>query len=170
MLLQNSTMLPLLTYVFLMLPYQMGPQIPRSASLCHHSRARGQLEEAKGRLTSKAGAAVGTLSSGTVYILMGNHVRGLAETHCSIAQERREGRSLSRIIRSCQRGAWVAQSVKHLTAAQVTIAQFVSSSPTSGSALTAQSLEPASDSVSPSLYAPPLFAFSLPLSLALKNK
>ena len=48
-------------------------------------------------------------------------------------------------------GAWVAQSVKHPTSAQVTISQFVSSSPALDSVLTAQSLEPVSDSVSPSL-------------------
>ena len=51
-------------------------------------------------------------------------------------------------------GAWVAQSVECPTLAQVMISQFVSSSPTSGSVLTAQSLEPASDPVSPSLSAP----------------
>ena len=45
------------------------------------------------------------------------------------------------------RGAWVAQSVKGLTSAQVMISQFVSLSPASGSVLTAQSLEPALDSV-----------------------
>ena len=38
-------------------------------------------------------------------------------------------------------GAWVAQSVKHLTLAQVMISWLVSSSPTSGSVLTARSLE-----------------------------
>ena len=48
-------------------------------------------------------------------------------------------------------GAWVAQSVKRPTSAQVTISQSVSSSPASGSVLIAQSLEPVSDSVSPSL-------------------
>ena len=48
---------------------------------------------------------------------------------------------------------WVAQSVNRLTLAQVMISQFMGSSPTSGSVLTAQSLEPASDSVSPSLSA-----------------
>ena len=64
-----------------------------------------------------------------------------------------------------QRGAWVAQSVKRLTSAPVTISRFVGSSPTSGSVLTAQRLEPASDSVSPSLSAPPL----LTLCLSLKN-
>ena len=61
-------------------------------------------------------------------------------------------------------GAWVAQSVKCLTLAQVTISQSVSSSPASGSGLTAQSLEPASDSVSPSLSVPPLLSLSLSLS------
>ena len=65
-----------------------------------------------------------------------------------------------------KRGAWVAQSVKRPTSAQVMISRFVGSSPTSGSVLTAQSLEPVSDSVSPSLSAPP----PLVLSLRLKNK
>ena len=37
----------------------------------------------------------------------------------------------------------MAQSVKHLTSAQVMILQSVSSSPVSGSVLTAQSLKPA---------------------------
>ena len=49
------------------------------------------------------------------------------------------------------RGAWVAQSVKRLASAQVMISQSVSSSPTSGFVLTAQSLEPASDCVPLSL-------------------
>ena len=44
----------------------------------------------------------------------------------------------------------MAQLVKYLTSAQVMITQFMGSSPASGSVLTAQSLEPASDSVSPS--------------------
>ena len=58
-------------------------------------------------------------------------------------------------------GTWVAQLVKRPTSAQVMILQFVGSSPVSGSVLTAQSLEPASDSVSPSLSAPPLLALCL---------
>ena len=45
------------------------------------------------------------------------------------------------------RGAWVAQSVKRPTSAHVMISRFVSLSPMSGSVLTAQSLEPALDSV-----------------------
>ena len=39
------------------------------------------------------------------------------------------------------RGTWVAELVKRPTPAQVTISQFVSSSPPLGSVLTAQSLE-----------------------------
>ena len=79
---------------------------------------------------------------------------------------------------SCQEvengGVWVAQLVGRPTSAQVTILQFVGSSPALGSVLTAQSLEPASDSVSPSI-SPPLthslsFSLSLSLSLSLKNK
>ena len=64
------------------------------------------------------------------------------------------------------RGAWVAQSVERPASSQVMISRSVSSSPASGSVLTAQSLEPASCSVSPSLCPSP--AHVLPLSL--KNK
>ena len=65
------------------------------------------------------------------------------------------------------RGAWVAQSVKHPTSAQVMTSWSVGSSPTSGSVLTAQSLESASHSVSLC----PSSAHSVSLSLsALKNK
>ena len=63
-----------------------------------------------------------------------------------------------------KRGTWVAQSVKRQTWAQVIISQFVSSSPMSGSVLTAQNLEPALDSVSPSLSAPSLLTLCLSLS------
>ena len=62
----------------------------------------------------------------------------------------------------------MAQSVKCPTSAQVMILWFTGSSPMSGSVLTAQSLEPVSDSVSPSLSArPPLV---LCLSLLKMNK
>ena len=47
---------------------------------------------------------------------------------------------------------------------QVTISRSVSSSPASDSGLMARSLEPVSDSVSPSLSAPPLFMLCLSLS------
>ena len=55
----------------------------------------------------------------------------------------------------------MAQSVKRPTSAQVMISPCVSSSPASGSVLTAQSLEPVSDSVSPSLCPSPAHALSL---------
>ena len=55
----------------------------------------------------------------------------------------------------------MAQSVGHPTSAQVMISQFVGLSPTSGSVLTAWSLEPASDSAPPSLSAPPLLALHI---------
>ena len=61
----------------------------------------------------------------------------------------------------------MAQSVKHVTSAQVMISQLASSSPASGSVLTARSLEePVLGSGSPSLSlsAPP------PLVLSLKTK
>ena len=57
----------------------------------------------------------------------------------------------------------MAQSVKGPTLAQVMISQFVGSSPALGSVLTAQSLEPAWDSVSPSLSAPTLLTLFLSL-------
>ena len=58
----------------------------------------------------------------------------------------------------------MAQSVKCLTLAQVTISRLVGSKPVLGSVLTAQNLEPASDSVSPSLSAPSLLVHVLSLS------
>ena len=64
----------------------------------------------------------------------------------------------------------MAQSVKHPTLAQVMISWSVSSRPASGSVLTAQSLEPAVDSVSPSLSAPPLLMLlSLSVSKIIKH-
>ena len=69
------------------------------------------------------------------------------------------------VVKSCsrlksKRGTWVAQLVNCLTSAQVMISEFVGSNPTSGSALTSQSLEPASDSVSLSLSVlPPLVLY-----------
>ena len=62
------------------------------------------------------------------------------------------------------RGAGVARLVKHLTSAQVMISGSMSSSLASGSVLTAQSLEPASDSVSPSLTVPRPRSHSVSLS------
>ena len=65
-------------------------------------------------------------------------------------------------------GTWLAQSVKHPTSAQVMMSGLEGSSLASGSVLTAQSLEPASDSVSPPLSSPPLHSHSV--SLSFKNK
>ena len=66
------------------------------------------------------------------------------------------------------RGAWVAQSVKHLTSAQVTISRFMSSSPASGSLLSPQS---ASDPLSvPFSLCPSPCLHTHPLSSFLKNK
>ena len=58
----------------------------------------------------------------------------------------------------------MAQSLKRPTSVQVTISRSVSLSPASGSGLTAQILEPVSDSVSPSLSGPPPFMLCLSLS------
>ena len=63
----------------------------------------------------------------------------------------------------------MAQLVKCPTLAQVVISLLVSSSPALGSVQTAQSLEPASDSVSPCLSAPPPLMLCLSLSLSKIN-
>ena len=75
---------------------------------------------------------------------------------------------LSKLLKTKNRGAWRAQSVKHPTSAQVMISRLVGSSPASGSMLTARGLEPALDSVSPSLSDPP--PLMLCLSLSRTNK
>ena len=66
--------------------------------------------------------------------------------------------------------ARVAQSVERPTLAQVVISHSVSLSHASGSVLTARSLEPALDSVSPSLPLPCSHTHTLTLSLSLVNK
>ena len=70
------------------------------------------------------------------------------------------------------RGCWVTQSAECPTSAQVMISRFVGSSPALGSVLTARSLEPALDSASPSLSAPPPLVLGLSVSQkeTLKNK
>ena len=68
------------------------------------------------------------------------------------------------LLKLLLRGTLVAQSVKRPTSAQVMILWSVSLSPASGSVRTAQSMEPALDSVSPSLSAPPPLALCLCLS------
>ena len=74
------------------------------------------------------------------------------------------------VVSISQFSDWVAQSVKRLTLAQVMISQFAGWNPAWGSALTARSLESASDAVSPCLSAPPLLTLCVSLSLSLKNK
>ena len=66
----------------------------------------------------------------------------------------------------------MVQWVERPTLAQVMILWFVGLSPAWGSVLTAQSLEPASDSVSPSLtlFLPHLHSVSLSLSIINKYK
>ena len=64
----------------------------------------------------------------------------------------------------------MAQSVMHPTLAQVMVLWFVSSGSASGSVLTAQSLDPISDSVSPSLSVPPPLSLCLAVSLSKINK
>ena len=66
------------------------------------------------------------------------------------------------------RGTWKVQLVEDLTLAQVMISWFVGLGHASGSVLTDWSLEPASNSMSPSLSAPP--PPSLMRLLSLKNK
>ena len=79
--------------------------------------------------------------------------------------KREKGEGLNSIENVNKGGAWVGQSVERLTSAQVMISRFVSSNLASGSVLTAQSLDPVSDSVSPSLPDPPPS-----VSLCFKNK
>ena len=69
-------------------------------------------------------------------------------------------------FKNWMRGAWVAHKVERLTSAQAMISWFVSSSPVLRSVMTAQSLQPASDSVFPSLSSPPQLVLYFPF----KNK
>ena len=64
----------------------------------------------------------------------------------------------------------MAQSVERPTSAQVMTSPSVGSSPVSGSVLTARGLEPASDSVSPSLSAPPPTHILSLLKINIKKK
>ena len=68
-----------------------------------------------------------------------------------------------------RRGAWMARSVKCPTSAQVTISRFMGLSPVSSSVLTARSLRPALDSVSPSLSLSLSLCSSLVLSPSLSK-
>ena len=68
------------------------------------------------------------------------------------------------------RSTWMVQLVKGPASAQVMISPFLSSMHTSRPMLTAQSLEPVSESVSPSLSVPPLLMLCLYLSKININK
>ena len=70
------------------------------------------------------------------------------------------------LSKKCYRGTWLAQAVEHETLGL----GVVSLSPTSGSVLTAQSLEPASDSVSSPVSAPPMLMLCPSLGLSVINK
>ena len=69
----------------------------------------------------------------------------------------------SALFKRAIRGAWVAQSVGRPTSARVTISRSVSSSPASGSGLTAQPGACFGFCVSLSLCPSPACALSLPL-------
>ena len=81
-----------------------------------------------------------------------------------------EGALSERFYKNKRWGVWVAQLVKCPTSARVMISGFTGSSLTSVSVPTAQSLEPASYSLSPSPSTPPSLVLSLSLSLSLKTK
>ena len=66
-------------------------------------------------------------------------------------------------------GTWVVQSVKRPILAQVMISWFMGLGSMSGSVLTAQSLEPALESVSPSLPAPPPPVLGLSFSVSVSK-
>ena len=89
----------------------------------------------------------------------GDHVSPEGDTRCEADQVSERG-TLAKLKQQgfvktgSYRGTWVAQSVERPTSAHVMISRSVSSSPTSCSVLTAQSLGPALDSVSPSLTLP----------------
>ena len=85
-----------------------------------------------------------------LFILFQMHTEGLL----SIKIWTFKGKKVIKIAISW--GIWEAQLLEHLTSAQVIISWFMGLSPVLDSVLTAQSLEPAKDSVSPSLSAPPL--------------
>ena len=89
----------------------------------------------------------------------------LALDHCG--SEQTEDREAAGSSRKISWSASVAQSVERPTSTQVMISWFGSSSPVSGSVLTARSLEPASVSVSLSLSLSLPLPHSLSLSLSL---
>ena len=88
----------------------------------------------------------------------------LQGTPASTSHHPASGQARLSFATKCVWGAWGARLVERPTSAQVMNSRFVSSSPTLGSVLTAQSPEPASDSVSLSPSAPAPRVLSLSLS------
>ena len=82
-------------------------------------------------------------------------LQGRGETAVSPRTEKQHGDG---------RLGWGALGVERPTSAQLMVSRPVSLSPAWGSVLTARSLEPASDSVSPFFSAPPPLMLSLSLS------
>ena len=81
---------------------------------------------------------------------------------CFVLSTHTRQRTLDVSFKTCVLwGTWVAQLVKRLTAAQVMISWFMSSSPALGSVVRAWSLEAASDSVSLALHPSPTHALSV---------
>ena len=89
-----------------------------------------------------------------------------SKTYCSHLKKYIKGDVVTKIAPTIEilRGAWVTQLVERLTLAQVMISRLVGLSPASGSVLTAQSLEPASDSVCVSLSLPLPYCHSVSVS------
>ena len=75
-----------------------------------------------------------------------SHARSLSQIKRKRKKEKK-GREGGREREKEKKETWVAQSVERPTSARVVVSRFVGLSTMSGSVLTAQSLEPASDSV-----------------------
>ena len=146
-----------------LLPYDTGwkgqthrdaCELPVSEPLAE-ARRRNCFPSTKGGDAPPKGTLSLSWPASSEHLLGGRHTGASAVTEGDGLRSHRESRIRKQRSGAnevhASRGTWVAQSVKPPTWAQVTISRFVSSSPTSGSVLTAQSLEPASDSGSPSL-------------------
>ena len=137
-------------------PIHTGRQTLASSSLCLASTARARGESTKARHQPLS----------THRTPESSKLR-LKEAPSSPPRlNRTEERSLSHSLEEKDapgEPGWLSRLVVR-PLAQVMISWLLSSSPTSGSGLTARSLEPASDSVSPSLSAPSLLTRALSLS------
>ena len=127
---------PVLTHT-----YSAGTPFPTRGPRAHRFTTQGCLN---GHLSSS------TRSEASFATSWGNVIRSQAGW---ASNEREAKASLRTSCLKCQqgRGTRVARLVEHLTSAQVMISRFVSSSPTSGSLLSAVGAGPALDPLSPSL-------------------